>query len=350
MGHDPKTLLLIGYFLSSSKGAHSISEDLAARLLSSGWQVLTVSHKNNRFACLLDIVGTIWRKRKEYSLAHVDVYSGQAFVWAEAARAALSAAGKPCVLSLHGGNLPAFAHRWPGRVRRLLRGAVAVTTPSMHLKNSLAGLRNDIQYLPNSLELVKYNFKLRSEPTPKLCWLRAFHHIYNPTMAVRTLALLVQEFPTVRLEMIGPDRGDGSLEQVETLAADLGVTGNLTIAGAIPKEQVAERLNQSDIFLNTTNYESFGVSVMEAGASGMCIVTTDVGEIPLLWRDGEEALLVPPDNHAVMAAGVRRILTEPDLPGRLSSKARRKAEQFDWSFILSKWEELLRKAAGGQGP
>ena len=78
-------------------------------------------------------------------------------------------------------------------------------------------------------------------------------------------------------------------------------------------------------------------------ASGLCIVSTNVGGIPYLIEDEMEGLLVPPNDPAAMAAAVRRILTEPGLAARLSSNARKKSEQFDWSIILPKWEELLRE-------
>jgi glycosyltransferase involved in cell wall biosynthesis len=104
-------------------------------------------------------------------------------------------------------------------------------------------------------------------------------------------------------------------------------------------------LSEGDIFLNTTNHESFGVSVMEAAACGLCIVSTNVGELSLLWQDGHDSLLVQPDDHEAMASAVRGILCEPKLAERLSRNARAKAEQFDWSKILPQWEALLQEVA-----
>ena len=55
--------------------------------------------------------------------------------------------------------------------------------------------------------------------------------------------------------------------------------------------------------------------------------------------------LFPADDHAAMAKAVQRLLTEDGLAERLSSNARRKAEQYDWSNILPKWEKLLTSVA-----
>jgi glycosyltransferase involved in cell wall biosynthesis len=86
---------------------------------------------------------------------------------------------------------------------------------------------------------------------------------------------------------------------------------------------------------------------MEAAACGLCIVSTNVGELPLLWQDGHDALLVQPDDSTAMAAAVRRILREPGLAERLSRNARAKAEQFDWAVILPQWERVLAEVARG---
>jgi glycosyltransferase involved in cell wall biosynthesis len=105
-------------------------------------------------------------------------------------------------------------------------------------------------------------------------------------------------------------------------------------------------MSQGDIFLNTTNVDNTPVSVLEALACGLCVVSTDVGGIPYLLEHEEDALLVPPDDAEAMAAAVRRVLTEPGLAERLSRNARKKAEGFDWSVVLPQWERLLLEVLG----
>ncbi len=340
-------VLLVGNHLSSSGRNVSVGEELAKRLESHGWHVILTSRKPNRIARLADMLFGIYASRHMYQAAQVDVFSGTGFLWAEVAGCCLSFVRKPFVLTLHGGDLPAFSRRWPGRVRRLLHSANAVTTPSQFLLRVMNAYRADIGYLPNGLDLCAYTYRLRKQPRPRLVWLRALHRIYNPTDAVEAMALLAPEFPDLRLAMVGPDKGDGSLGKVRTAAAAQGIAGCVDLIGPVAKHDVPKYLDGSDIFLNTTRYESFGVSVMEAAACGLCIVTSNVGELPYLWEDGRDALLVPPNDPPAMAAAVRRILTEPGLAEHLSTNARRKAEQFDWSVILPQWEELFRRVGAG---
>jgi len=293
---------------------------------------------------------TTWRRRQQYHVAQVDVFSGSAFLWAEAVCWTLRKARKPYVLTLHGGYLPAYAQRWPRRVRRLLGSASAVTTPSPYLLHRMRSYSRDLRLLPNPLDLQAFSFRLRSKPAPRLVWVRAFHRIYNPTLAPRVLASLAREFPEIRLAMIGPDKGDGSLQSTQELARLLGVAANIEWPGAVSKTEIPTWLDQHDIFLNTTNIDNTPVSVMEAMASGLCIVSTNVGGIPYLLESEREALLTPPDDEDAAAAAVHRILMEPGLAEALSRHARRKAEQFDWSIVLPRWEGLLMSLSEGRPP
>lgn len=341
---DPRPgLLMVGNFLSASTGSRSVCEDLAIALRSAGRPVVAASDRPSRLARLLDFLWTVWWYRHRYHLAHVDVYSGYAFVWAELVCLALRLVGKPYVLTLHGGNLPVFGRDHERRVRHLLQSASAVTTPSRFLFEQMCPYRQDLVLLPNPLDLSKYTFKLRKNPAPLLLWLRAFHDIYNPSLAVRVVSLLAKDFPDVRLVMIGPDKDDGSLVATKDLAQRLGVTDRVTYAGQISKDEVSRWLHEGDIFLNTPRVDNTPVSVLEAMACGLCVVSTDVGGIPYLLEHEKDAVLVPTDDPQAMAHAVHRILSDKGLAERLSQSSRCKAEQVDWKEILPKWEELFTR-------
>ena len=102
-------------------------------------------------------------------------------------------------------------------------------------------------------------------------------------------------------------------------------------------------LGSSDIFLNTTNFDNTPVSVLEAMACGLSVVSTNVGGIPFLLEHEVDSLLVPPDQPTLMANAVQRLLSEPGLATRLSQVARHKVEKFDWEFVLPLWLEIIGK-------
>lgn len=340
-------MLVVGNFLSGHGRARGVCEDLAERLTAAGWAVIETSRKSGRLARLLDMAWTVWSKRHEYAVAQVDLYSGPAFSWAEVACWELRRLGKPYCLTLHGGNLPAFSRRWPRRVRSVLQRAAIVTSPSEYLRDAVKSFRTDIRVVPNPLEVSRYPYRLRGVARPRLVWLRSFHEIYNPRLAVRALAILSREFPDVTLTMIGPDKGDGTLLRTRQEVEDLGVSRRVRFLGSIPKPMVPSALGEADIFLNTTDVDNTPVSVLEAMACGLCVVSTNVGGLPHLIDDGRDGLLVPRDDAAAMARAVRRVLLEPLLASALSANGRRKAERSDWSVVLPTWESMLGAVAEG---
>ena len=201
----------------------------------------------------------------------------------------------------------------------------------------------EIVVIPNPLEIQNYAFCLRSVPKPRLIWLRAFHNIYNPQMAPLVIADLRTSYPEITLTMIGPDKGDGSLQETQALIEQLCLQEHIQIVPGIPKSEVPGYLGCADIFINTANVDNTPVSVLEAMACGLCVVSTNVGGIPYLLDDGQDCLLVSPNNPETMANTIRRILVESELSAHLSANAAKKVEQFDWPAVLSKWEDMFER-------
>jgi len=339
-------ILLVGSFLSDLTGTRSVGEELSLHLSQRGWKTFQTSSQPKRVLRLLDMLLSVFVNRHDYQLAYVEVYSGLAFLWAECVAQLLLLLRKPFLLVLHGGGLVEFSKRNPRRFMNFLNKARVVVTPSRFLQEHLLPYSGSIRYIPNAVDLDLYQFELRRTVTPKVVWLRALHSIYQPDMAVRATAIVMREFENIHITMIGPDKNDGSLSSVQRLIQESQLQTNVSIVGAIPKCEVPLWLARGDIFLNTTRYESFGISVLEAALIGLPIVTTAVGELPYLWQHDQTALLVQPDDASAMADSILRLLNEPGLAEKLSTNARLRAEQFDWSQILPQWESLFQELAG----
>jgi glycosyltransferase involved in cell wall biosynthesis len=336
---------MVGNFLSGSTAIRFVCEDLAEALSGEGWSVVTTSSRAGRALRLADMLATAWVRRAEYAAAQVDVYSGPSFLWAESVAALLRSIGKPHALTLHGGNLPAFARRWPRRVRRLLRGADAVTSPSPYLARALASFRPDVRVIPNPLAIGRYPFRLRAAPRPRIVWLRAFHRIYRPELAPAVLARVLARHPDATLTMIGPDKGDGSLAETRAAAAAAGVSDRMTILGGVAKRDVPRVLSGAEIFLNTTDVDNTPVSVLEAMACGLCVVATDAGGIPDVAADGENALVVPRGDAGALADAVVRAVEDARLSARISRGGRANAERCDLPRVLGAWRSLFGEIA-----
>lgn len=341
------TILFVGNHFVSNHSNQNIWFELPKRLNLAGWGVLTTSTKEPKLLRLLNMLWIIFSKRAQYQVAEVDVFSDKAFIWAELAVSLLRSLKKPIVLTLHGGDLPIFAKANPKRVKRVLSAAQLVVSPSRYLQDKLNSYRDDITIIPNPVEVQSFPYRHRLSPEANLVWVRAFHEIYNPSIAPEIINDLKTDWPEIRLIMLGPDKGDGSFQRTIKMAESLGVLDKIDFPGGVSQQAVPGYLSKADIFINTTRHDNTPVSVIEAMACGLCIVSTNVGGVPWLLEDGVDALLVPPDDPIAMAKAVRRILTEPGLSVRLSANAREKAEQFSWSIVIPAWDNLFQDVLVG---
>lgn len=337
------TLLFIGNFLPVPRYNKNIWHFLAEKLTGLGWNVIVTSDKERQLPRLADMLLTIWKQRKNYKVAHIDVFSGKAFIFAWLTTYLLKALNKTIVLTLHGGGLADLLARRPEAVGQVLRAANVVVTPSAFLQNAFTQVRDDILLIPNPVDLREAIFRERRQVAPSLVWVRAFHSVYNPTMAVKVVSLLEKSASDVSLTMIGPDKGDGSLGRTRKTAADLGVSDRIEIVGHVVHSEIPKWLDRADIFINTSNYDTAPRSLLEAMANGLCVISTRVGGIPLLAQDGSEDLLVDPGDAEGMANAVQRVLNDQNLAHQLSVRARLRAEAFDWEKILPRWDALFER-------
>lgn len=319
------------------------AEELAPLLQERGYACKLTSSVTNRYLRVLDLLGAIVKNARNTDIISLQTYSGPSFLVEDAVSWLARCLRLRLVMVLHGGAMPEFTAQHPGWTRRVLARADRLVTPSVFVRNKMQQNSFQVQVIPNGMDMPRYSFRLRNQAEPRLLWLRAFHAIYQPQMAVRVLAELAADFPSLRLTMIGPAYKDGALAATQQLAHQLGVAERLEMVGYVPKAELPSWLEKGEIFLNTTRYESFGISTMEAAASGLPVVTTDVGELPYLWQHGQNALLASPDDVSAMAAAVRSLLTDSALCARLSLAARQKAEQYDWPVVLPLWEDLFHE-------
>lgn len=335
------SVLIIGSFLSKKRGSKGSGETLAEYLSLEGFNVKLSSHLSNRFLRLLDIVfSTLFYK---YDWIVIEGYSGLSFIFLEASCYLAFLRGKKILVSIHGGKIIEFSVHNKNRIKAIGHLADFVRTPSLFITQGLSEFIPKIEYLPNIIKLdtFTYNHFPPHEPYLKILWVRAFTEIYNPMLPIKMLLQIKEKYPYSTLTMIGPDLGQR--KKVEAAIKELALENSVHILGAVKNEHLPEYFHNHHVFLNTTSYESFGVAVLEAAASGIPIVSSKVGEIPYLWTHEENILMVEDLKPDLFADAVIRILESPELALKLSVNARKKAEEFDWEAIKPKWIQLLQK-------
>lgn len=322
----------------------SQGELLAGLLAEAGYPTRVTSHKPARLPRLIDTLRSLFAWRMEIDLVIHQVFSGPAFAVTDAASTLCGILGLRQIFVLHGGALPEFAAEHGRWIRRVMRRAAAVVAPSPYLAEVFAGFTDPalrVRVIPNILEIENYPYRHRPVVEPRVLWMRTFHEVYHPEMAVEVLADLRRTHPDATLTMAGQEKGLHAA--VQELARNRGLADVVRFPGFLGPEAKAREFGGHDIYLNTNRVDNMPVSVLEAGAFGLPVVATAVGGVPYLLREGETGLLVPDGDARAMADAARRLLGEPGLAGKLSANGRRLAESCAWEPVRAQWESLFNE-------
>ncbi|RMB57403.1 glycosyltransferase [Dokdonia sinensis] len=334
-----KKLLYVGNALSHKGITVTTIDTLSTLLRSEGYDVVVTSNKRNKALRLLDMLWSVFQFRNRVDAVLIDTYSTTNYFYAVNVAQLCRTFHIPYFPILHGGNLPERLAKSTRSAQKLFGGARMNIAPSKYLYHAFvkAGFSN-ITHIPNTIEIDLYPFKERSIVAPKLLWVRSFAHIYNPKMALEVLEKLLKDFPEATLCMVGPEKDES---YAECLAFAKAKKLPVTFTGKLSKKEWITLSAECDIFLNTTNFDNTPVSVIEAMALGLPIISTEVGGIPYLLENDSTAVLIPKGDVNACVAGIALMITQPEFAHRISLRARTVAEGFDWQTIKMKWNELL---------
>lgn len=335
-----KNLLYIGNKLSNKGVTVTSVETLGSFLEKEGYSVKTSSTFKNKLLRVLDMTSTVVQNRNRVSFVLIDTYSTQNFYYAVIVGKLCSAFNLRYIPILRGGNLPNRFKTSKYLSKKLFRKAFTNVAPSRYMLEQFQeqGFQN-LTYIPNTLEIENYPFMKREVVVPKLLWVRSFSEIYNPLLAIEIVKLLQKKEINVSLCMVGPDK-DGSMARCKEVVEELKLP--VTFTGILPKAEWIVLSKDYDIFINTTNFDNMPVSVMEAMALGIPVISTNVGGLPYLIENKVNGILVPPNNAKVFVNAVFELLENQSLTQKITTNARSMIEGFDWQNVKHKWNELLK--------
>lgn len=335
-----KNLLYIGNKLSGKGVNVTTIETLGKSLTREGYVVFYASDKRNPLLRMADMVWKTISLRNQADFVLIDTYSTSGFWFAFVISQLCRILKLRYIPILHGGNLPTRLQNNPKLCKMVFENAYRNVAPSHYLLEAFRKYSfTNLVFIPNTIDITQYPYFERKQWVPKLLWVRAFDEIYNPKMAVDVLYTLQKKFPNAQLCMVGPDR-DGGMERCKAYAAEKKVAVRFT--GRLPKKEWVALAAEYDLFINTTHFDNTPVSVMEAMALGLPVVTTNVGGIPFLLKEGEDALLVNDSDVEGMVNAVCTLIENPVMTQRIVLNARKKAVSWDWEVVKGQWGDLFR--------
>jgi glycosyltransferase involved in cell wall biosynthesis len=332
-------ILYIGNKLANKGFTPTSIETLGTFLRDESFVVKYSSGKKNKVLRLLDMLFSILKYRNKISFVLIDTYSTSNFYFAFFTSQLCRLLKLRYVPILRGGNLEARLKNDPKKSALIFNHAHTNIAPSLFLETIFENYGyTNLTYIPNTIALENYTFKKRNKILPTLLWVRSFAEIYNPGMAIKVVESLKAKGIEAELCMVGPEK-DGSLAKTKALAKQLNISVKFT--GKLSKKDWIALSESYDIFINTTNFDNTPVSVIEAMALGMPVVSTNVGGIPYLLEDQKDGLLVAKNDVSEMVYAIESLVNSPELVQKIAQNAKNKADQFDWEVVKAQWKMLL---------
>ena len=238
--------------------------------------------------------------------------------------------GRRLLIHYHGGAAGPFLKRWGRLAYPVLRAADRIVVPSGFLVEVLLRHGFDAVEVPNTIDLHAFDYRPRQAVQPHLLVARHLEPEYNVACALRAFARIAEGRPQARLTVAGDGRERAHLER---LARDLGVAQHVRFAGRVDRVGMLALYAEADVLLNSSRTDNQPVSILEAFASGVPVVSTRVGGIPYLVTDGRDGLLAGDDDSDGLARQVMALVDQPGLASRLAAAGRRRVEQHAWENV-----------------
>ena len=280
----------------------------------------------------------LWRGLRHAEIAHIFSASYWSFLLAPAPACGVARwRGVKTVVHYHSGEARDHLRRFRG-AQYVLRRADRLVVPSPYLGDVFreAGLRS--QDIPNIVDLLRFQFRARRPLRPHLICTRGFHPYYCVDVVVHAFAEVQKVFQDARLDLVG----GGPLEaEIRKLVQDLGLNG-VEFKGVVAHEQIGREYDQADIFINASRLDNMPVSILEAFACGLPVVSTAPEGMRYVVDHERTGLLSPVGDAQALAQNVIRFLQDPALAESLVSNALREAKRYSWPVVRGQWLELYR--------
>ena len=293
----------------------------------------------------------LWRAAGRAELLHVMANSGWSWhlyavpaIWIGRLR------GAGVLVNYRGGEAPAFLAGSARLVRFSMRRAHAVIVPSDYLAREFARHGVTVQIVPNIVNLERFH---PAPPQPPLQPVRRaailvarhLEQLYDNATALNAFALVRRAIPHARLTICGEGP---ELARLQAQAKALMLQSSVHFTGKITNAAMAELYRKADLVLNPSLGDNMPISVLEAWASGVPVVSTDVGGVPDLIHDRVDGLLVPPGDAEGMARAMLSLLKDADATRRSAEAGLASARRHSWPnvapLLMAQYRRVLKRA------
>ncbi|MGH8371271.1 MAG: glycosyltransferase family 4 protein [Gammaproteobacteria bacterium] len=246
--------------------------------------------------------------------------------------------GKRVVLHYHSGEAEDHLLHWGLLVHPWLRLAHQIVVPSNYLQRIFSGFGYRTEVIRNVVDTRRFAYRERKKLRPRLLSIRNLEPHYRVDVLIRAFGLLKENYPDATLVVAGCG---SEAAKLRALANALNLDG-IHFTGRIEPESVPALYDQADIFLNAAVIDNQPVSILEAFAAGLPVVTTGTGDIASMVLHGQAGIVVPEADPDAIAAAIERLLKHPSLAIRITQRAKSELNRYSWEWARNQWATTYR--------
>jgi glycosyltransferase involved in cell wall biosynthesis len=255
------------------------------------------------------------------------------------------ALGRPVVLNYHSGEAQDHLARSP-LARLALARADRRVVPSKFLASVFSSAGLDARVVPNTIDLDRFVFRERRPLPPRVLSTRNLCAPYNVACTILAFREVQAELPNASLTLVGAGPDTGRLKEMVSAMA----LRHVSFLGRVEPSAMPAIYDSHDIYVQTPDVDNMPLSVLEAFASGLPVISTDVGGVRDLLDGGLQGLLAAPGNHQAVARSIIDCLIRPEEARARARRAREAVEAYAWSEVRRSWLEIYRHTLPGRMP
>ncbi|WKK67363.1 glycosyltransferase family 4 protein [Lutimonas zeaxanthinifaciens] len=222
------------------------------------------------------------------------------------------------------------------------RRANSIIVNSIFLKNKIHEMygtdKSKIKVLYKGINLNNYNFRLRTHFEKKINILFIKGGYENGGLSDLANAINMLNSSRFYLTIIGPRLID--LENIRIKLKNIGIK-SFEVNGSMSPEKIRDYFNKADIFCVPSHKEALGVANMEALASGVPVVTTNVGGIPEVLDYGKAGWMVEPGNPRQLAEAIEECINNKDLRLEKSNYGYKYVQKFNSNQLIDNFLAIV---------
>jgi len=250
---------------------------------------------------------------------------------------------RPVLLNYHSGEAADHLER-SAIARMALRRVECSVVPSRFLAGVFDRFDLSTLVVPNIIDLDRFSYRERNPLRPRFLSTRNLAYPYNVACTLRAFREIQDRLPEASLTLVGAGADERALRQ---LCTDLRL-GNVHFVGRVAPGAIAAIYADHDVYIQSPDIDNMPVSVIEAFASGLPVISTDAGGMRTILEHGRHGLLVAVNDHAALGREALALLSDPDTARGYARAAHDTCAAYTWTAVRPQWLRAYRQAAAAR--